>query len=62
MGGDDGRSGDVEDGVHRVSRDVRNIDKHAEAIHFADYILAESGEAVGGFGFVGGGVGPGEAV
>ncbi len=60
--GDDRRLGDVEDGVHGVGGDVGDVDEHAEAIHFEDYFAAESGEAVGGFGFVGGSVGPGEAV
>src|SRR5712664_2102403 len=37
--------------------DVGDVDEDAEAVHFADYVFAEVGEAVVG-GLVGGGVGP----
>src|SRR5208337_4055951 len=55
--GDDGGFADSDGVVEGFVGDVRDVHEDAEAVHFADYFLAEVGKAVVG-GLVGGGVGP----
>ena len=43
--------------LHRVDRDVRNIDQHSQAVHLLDDFLAKGGQAAMAFG-VGGRIGP----
>src|SRR5260221_10678731 len=57
VGGEDGGFASFEGVVEGFVGDVGDVDDDAEAIHFADYVFAEIGEAVVG-GLVGGGVGP----
>ncbi len=61
MGEDDGGGGDIERVVHGFGGDVREIDEHADFVHFADDIFAKRREAVGFF-LVGARVGPIERV
>lgn len=42
---DDGRAGNGQDVAHRVGRDVRQVDHHAEPVHLADEVAAEGREA-----------------
>jgi hypothetical protein len=41
VAGDDRRLRDAEHVVHRLGRDVRDVDEHAEPVHLADDPLAE---------------------
>lgn len=42
---DDRRAGNGQDVAHRVGRDVRQVDHHAEPVHLADEVAAEGREA-----------------
>src|SRR5262249_42455676 len=58
VGGDDGGGGRFEGVPERLVGDVGDVDHHAEAVHFANDVFAEIGEAVV-FGGMAGGIGPG---
>ena len=52
-----GACDDAQRVLHRVGRDVAQIDEHPEPVHLLDDLFAEGGQPVG-LRRVGGGVGP----